>query len=642
MQAYHFKQWNPRLNVFFVIFGLLFVVLVAGLGWRQLLVQGEWKTKEERQNLRRVIQPGPRGNILDRHGRVLVANRPHFSAVVYLRELRDEFEKEYSARLNDMRTRHREEKPNEPFRFNWQDLRWEARQAVLQRYLDQINEILGTDEQVTLKELQRHYWNRLLMPFPLMGDLKPTEYARIIEQLPLGSPIDIYTDTARDYPFEDAASHTLGYVVSNPTAIDENAIPGEELKTFHYKGEIGKNGVERAMDKQLQGTSGGEIWVVDRFQFQYDKPVVKIPAKQGGDVVTSLDIDLQMAGEVAMGEKTGAAVALDVKTGEILTMVSRPAYNLNDFSPFIRQAAWDEAVEQGALYNRATQGLYAPGSTFKMITAIAAMRNGLLDPEAIIECGTHVRVGNRLFPEHSQASFGEVDLRKALKKSSNAYFYQVGIATGIDKISAEARRFGLDQPTGVELPYEATRMIVPDREWKKERHGRSWMPGDTANVSIGQGDLFTTPLQMAAFAASLARNETRTRVSILHDPDQKPVDHGGEPIGLTDKQYAELVAGMEAAVSLQGTARFAMVDGVRVAGKTGTAQVKRPSGKITLAWFIGFAPVENPQIAVAVVVEGLEPGDHYAGGKTAAPVAQAIFETYFADKDINDLLAVQQ
>ncbi|MEM8550560.1 MAG: penicillin-binding transpeptidase domain-containing protein, partial [Verrucomicrobiota bacterium] len=228
------------------------------------------------------------------------------------------------------------------------------------------------------------------------------------------------------------------------------------------------------------------------------------------------------------------------------------------------------------------------------------------------------------------------------KKSSNVYFYQVGLAAGIDAISSEAMRFGLDKPTGIDLPYEATRMIVPTREWKKERDGRSWMPGDTANVSIGQGDLFVTPLQMATFAASLARGETRTRVSIQHDPEGKPVDHGGEPIGLNDEQYAELLAGMEAAVSEQGTARFAMVDGVRIAGKTGTAQVKRPSGKITLAWFLGFAPVDDPQIAIAVVVEGLEPDDHYAGGKTAAPIAQAIFETYFADKELSDLLASGQ
>ncbi|MEM8550529.1 MAG: penicillin-binding transpeptidase domain-containing protein, partial [Verrucomicrobiota bacterium] len=400
MNVDHFKHWNPRLNIFFLVFVLLFAVLGSGLAWRQLVLQGQWLEKEERQNQRRVIQPGPRGDILDRHGRTLVGNRPHFSAVVYLRELREEFEREYSAQLNERREKHRIEKPNEPFRFDWEELRWESRQAVLQRYLDQINAILGTDDIISVRDLQRHYWSRLLMPFPLKSDLKPEQYARIIEQLPLGSPIDIYTDTARDYPFSDTASHTLGYVVANPKALDESTLPGNELKTFHYKNEVGKSGIEHAFDDQLQGTSGGEIWVVDRFQFQFDKPLFEMPAKQGGDVITSLDIDLQLAGETAMGNKTGAAVAIEVQTGEILAMISKPAYDLNDFSPFIRQAAWDKAVEEGALYNRATQGLYAPGSTFKMLTAIAAMRNGVLDPITKLECGTHYRVGNRLFPEH--------------------------------------------------------------------------------------------------------------------------------------------------------------------------------------------------------------------------------------------------
>ncbi|MBC2594082.1 peptidoglycan glycosyltransferase [Ruficoccus amylovorans] len=639
MKFDHFKLWNSRLNIFFLVFGLMFMVLAGGLAWRQLILQGEWKAKEERQNMRRVIQPGPRGDILDRHGNILVGNRPRFSAVVYLRELREEFDKEYSKLINTLREKHREENPDTPFSFDWQELRWESRRIVLQRYLDQINAILGTDDTVTLRDLQRHYWSKLLMPFPLMGDLEPEEYARLIEQLPLGSPIDIYTDTARDYPFGPTACHTLGYVVANPEGIKEDAIPGEDLKTFHYKSEVGKNGLEKAFDDQLQGTSGGEIWVVDRFQFQYDKPLVEIPAKQGANVITSLDIDLQLAAEEAMSDKTGAAVAIDIKTGEVLVLASKPGYNLNDFSPFIRQEAWNQAVEQGALYNRATQGLYAPGSTFKMITAIAALRNGMVGANEYLECGTHFRVGNRLFPEHSHASFGQVDLRKALQKSSNVYFYQVGLRAGIENIAAEAKRLGLGEPTGIEIPYEATRMIVPTPAWRKERDGRPWTQGDTANVSIGQGDLFVTPLQMAAFAASLARRETHTRVTLLHDPEQKPVNHGGEPLGLDDAQYRAIVEGMEAAAGPEGTARFAMVDGVQIAGKTGTAQVKRPSGKITLAWFLGFAPAENPQIAVAVVMEGLVPGDHYAGGKTAAPVARAIFETYFADKDLSDLLA---
>lgn len=591
--------------------------------------------------MRRVIQPGPRGRILDRHGEVLVDNRPRFSAVVSLKNLRDEFDDEYYRRLNAMRDAHKESNSTEPFRFDWEELRWESRQAVLQDRLDQINAILGTDDDLSRKELIRHFWERLLMPFPLKSDLTPEQYAQLIEQLPLDSDVFIYTDTARHYPHGDAAAHTLGYVVSNRDAkLNAEAIPGESLKTFAYKGEVGRNGLERTFDSELQGQAGGEIWVVDRFQFQYDKPTLTQDAKQGKDLVTTLDTKMQLAAENALGAKTGSVAAVDVQTGEILVLASKPSYNLNDLSPSISQSVFDDINARGAWLNRATQGLYPPGSTFKMVTAIAALRNGVVTHDEILECGSHYPVGRRLFPEHGGRSFGEVDLPYALQKSSNVYFYQIGMDTGIENIAREARRFGLDEPTGVELPFEATRMIVPDKAWKRKTQGFGWVGGDTANVSIGQGYLLVTPLQMAAYAASLARNETRTELTLMHDPDRVP-DHGGEPIGMTDEQYQAMIDGMEAVVSMDGTARFAMIPGKRIAGKTGTAQIRKDGERLTLAWFVGFAPVDDPQVAIAICVEGTDPGDNYAGGKTAAPIAKAVFEAYFEQLAQNDLLAGQ-
>ncbi len=634
-----YRQWNPRLRLFYGVFGLLFLVLAGGLAWRQLVMRGEYREKEERQNMRRVIQPGPRGRILDRNGEVLVDNRPRFSAVVSLKDLRDEFQDEYYERLNAMREAHRESNSAEPFKFDWEDLQWESRAAVLQKRLDQINAILGTDEKLSSRDIKRHFWHRLLMPFPLMSDLEPEQYAKLIEQLPLGSDVFIYTDTARAYPYGDAAAHTLGYVVSTREGAEApEGLPGEDLKTFTYKGEVGRNGLERAFDEELQGEAGGEIWVVDRFQFQYDKPLEKA-AKQGEDLVTSLDIGMQLAAERALEEKTGAVAAVDVRTGEILTLASRPSYDLNDLSPSIPQAVFDDINARGAWLNRATQGLYPPGSTFKMITAIAAMRNGDLEGDEIIECSSHFPVGRRLFPEHGRHSYGQVDLPKALEKSSNVYFYQVGLRTGIENIAAEAKRFGLDEPVGVEVPFGATRMIVPDKEWKQETQGFGWVGGDTANVSIGQGYLLTTPLHMAEFVASLARRETRTDLTLLKREPGEVVNHGGETIGLTDEQYASMVAGMERAVGREGTARYAMLPGVRIAGKTGTAQVKKDGQPLTLAWFVGFAPVENPRVAIAVCIEGMERGDNYAGGKTAAPVARAVLEAYFREYGNSDLLS---
>lgn len=632
-------QRHPRLPLFYVIVGLASAALLCGLAWRQVYLYQDYRRQEEIQNQRRIIQPAPRGKIYDREGRVLVDNRPRYSAVVYLNELRGEFREEYFKQVARKREAHEASGSTEPFRFDWEQTQWEARTIVLQRYLDQINQILGKDAKLSEKDLRRHFWHRLLMPYPLMEDLAPEEYARLIEQLPIGSRIDIYTDTARSYPHGQAAAHVLGYVTADNNLEMDTELPGEDLRTFTYRGHTGRTGLERQFDQHLQGKPGGEIWVVDRFQFQYEK-VAEVLPKPGADLHTSLDIDLQIVAERALGNKTGAVVAVDIPTGEVLVLASSPTYDLNDLTPFIPQAVYKDINDRGAWLNRATQGLYPPGSTFKIVTAIAALRNGFITPEEQLICGSHFRVGNRLFPEHSRSSFGLVDLAKALERSSNVYFYQVGLNTGVDLISTEGKRFGLDEPTGIELPYAATRMVIPTKEWKRQSQGFGWVPGDTANMAIGQGYILTTPLHMAAFTASLARKESRTRLTLLHDPNRTtPVDHGGEPIGLSDEHYAAIIEGMERVVSPSGTGRHAMIKGLRIAGKTGTAQITSEGEKLTLAWFIGFAPIENPRIAVAVMVEGTDPNDNYAGGSTAAPIARAVLEAYFNKQKNRELLA---
>lgn len=638
--VHHYRQGNPRLGVFYVVSGILFAVLTLGLAWRQLVMHGEYRERETRQSQRRVIQPGPRGNIYDHDGKLLVGNRPRFSAVVYLEELRREFQEEYYGIKRDLEDAHEASGSTEKFRFDWEEILWQARENVLQRYLDQINDILGTDNRLSRRDIRRHFGERLLMPFELVSDLPPADYARLIEQLPLGSKIGIYTDTARDYPHGAAAAHTLGYVRGSWN-IPPPDLPGENLRTYSYKGETGINGLEKQFDETLQGQSGGEVHIVDNFQYQYGEPIAQVNAHQGEDIHTSLDIDLQLAAEHALGDKTGAVVALRVQTGEVLVMASHPDYDLNAFSPKLTHEVAKDISERGAWLNRAMRGLYPPGSTFKLVTAIAGMRAGVIDPDETVPGGSHFRVGNRLFPEHTGGPYYDIDLRKAIEKSSNVYFYDQGIETGIDAIAAEARRFGLDRPTGIELPFEETRMQIPDKAWSREVRGYGWRPGDTANVSIGQGDLLITPLQMAAFTASLARRETRTDVTILQREPGEPIDHGGEPIGLSDEQYRALLEGMERVTQRHGTGRYAAVEGVRIAGKTGTAQVKIPGKKLTLAWFVGFAPIDDPQIAIAVIVEGTKPGDRYAGGSTAAPIARAVFETYFREEPGDDLLAIR-
>ena len=602
---------------------------MVGLGWRQLFLHDYYCEKETVQNQRRILYPGPRGKIFDRNGNLLVANRPRFAAVVYLNDVKNEISRE----LRRIGRQLQVEQPDLSYRERFEMAAWQSRMAVLQSYLDQINTILGRDETVVLKKLKNHYDRQRLMPYPLLNDLTHNEYARLIEQLPIGSPIQIHTSTTREYPQGSLAAHTIGYVVPNKQN-PETDFGDDDLKTFSDKGTRGDYGLESSFEEVLQGQSGSQVWVVDPMQYQHQPvPEKNVLPQPGQDITTSLDIDLQRIAENAIGDRTGAAITVDVNTGEILVIASKPDYDLNQLTPFITHAVWDEIESRGAFLNRAFQGLYPPGSTFKIITAIAAMRQGKLEPDTYLDCGSHQRVGNRLFPEHSSASFGRVNLERALEVSSNVYFYQVGLETGIAAISEEARRFGLDQPTGIELSHEATRMIVPDKAWKKEVKGFNWTLGDTANVSIGQGYLLVTPLQMARFTASLARRETNTQLTLLKQPSEAVIDHHAEPIGLNDAQYDALLTGMLRVVSVTGTGRWASLPGIDIAGKTGTAQVRHEGKALTIAWFIGFAPVENPEIAVVVTMEGTEEGDNYAGGKTAAPIAKKIFQHYFQSQN---------
>lgn len=623
---------NPRILFFFGIVMVSSLVLILGLGWRQLIAAQKYEEIEKRQTERRILKPGPRGDIYDRKGNLLVGNRPHYSAVVYLDDLRREFRAEYSKIIRAERDRLREaydrlpedtrdEKDLIP---NYNELQWVARQNVIQRYIDEINAITGRDDAIATRKIIRHFNEQLLLPLSLVDDLNPDEYARLIEQIPVQSPIQIHTDTARYYPYGMAAAHTLGYVQNVPLDADE--IPDDGIKTFTFKTKQGKTGIERHFDEHLSGHTGTEMWRVDPLGFQDSLLDIENP-KQGQNLTTSIDIDLQLAAETALGERSGAAIALDVATGEVLAIASHPNYDLNDLSPFIPRKTFEAINQRGAWLNRTLQLSYPPGSTFKLITSIAGMRHGTITGQTEHDCQGVYRVGNRIFRCHARYGHGVVDEASAIEGSCNVFYYAEGLRMGIDVLSAEAKRFGLDQRTGIEVPFETRRLVVPTKQWKRERIGAGWVPGDTANTSIGQGFLLVTPLQMATVIASIARGETRTLPTLraLTDDEAGQIDHGGEPIGLTEAQRDELWEGMERVVGPEGTGRLVQIDALRIAGKTGTADFRAHGKEVNLAWFIGFAPVENPQIAVAVMVEGTSASDSFHGGSTAGPVAKDIF-----------------
>lgn len=660
------QQRRRKLVFFFRFYPFLFILLLAGLFWRQVLQKENYIEKERHQAMRRIIQPGPRGDIVDRNGKLLVGNRPRFSAIVYLDRLRGDFRKEYFKRVKEIRIlkskvqrdmtldqvneiygqplRSSESKNNITYFYpksiqvkfregkvigvstNSDDLQWNTRRDVVHFYLDKINKITGRKEEISMKDLQVHFNHKLLLPLALVEDLTLHEYARLVEEIPVESPVQIYTDTARYYPYSNAASHTLGYVSKEKERKDEG------LKTFRIKRKEGKTGMEKEFDEVLKGQSGGEVWLVDHRGFQYSQIEKKIPI-QGNRILTSLDIDMQRIAEEAMGDKVGAVVAMKVKTGEVLVLASKPNYDLNELTPFIPTRVFNRINNDGAWLNRATQGLYPPGSTFKIITAIAGLKDGIMTPDTEVMC--EGKLWNMAC--WNKAGHNNISLKDSLAHSCNVYYYYFGVKTRVESISETAKLFGLNDPTGIELPNETGRMIVPDREWKKSKNLGNWRRGDTANVSIGQGYLRITPLQMACFTASLARKETLTKPTLLFQSEEKR-DHGGVPLNMRDEDYQAIMDGMADAVR-EGTAKNAQIPGLSIAAKTGTAQVPVKGEKLTIAWFIGFAPIENPEIAVCVTIEGIDPNDRFNGGKTAAPIARAVLQEY-KNRYMQDLISL--
>jgi len=393
----------------------------------------------------------------------------------------------------------------------------------------------------------------------------------------------------------------------------------------------------------LQGEAGGSIFRVDPlgYRIRDAKPIESRLPTQGQNLVTSLDIDLQLAAEAAIGDQTGAAVAIDIKTGEVLALASKPDYDLRKFAPRLGHADAADITAREAWTNLAIGGAFPPGSTFKILTSIAGLRRGVLNPtQPIADCQGAIRIGNRDFVcDNRRGQHGEVLLPEAIAHSCDIYFFGAGRLITPDLLADEGRRFHLHQRTGIELPHETGRMVIPDPTYKENVIGEKWFPGDTANMSIGQGYVLVTPLEMACFAASVARNEVFTQPTLLHNPDA-PVQRT-ESIGLTPTQRAALIEGM-VGTTTYGTASTLNLDlfkipGVRIAGKTGTAQKKvtkdGKTGNINFAWFICFAPADNPEIAMAVMIEGETLGENFGGGRYAAPVAGEVLKKYFEKKN---------
>jgi len=595
-----------------------FLFLLCTLGWHQILHRQQYLDKEAFQIYRRVVKEGARGSIYDRNGVLLAGNQPLFSVGVYLNELRDEFRVRYRELQDEYRKADRSQEGI--------SLSWRARKEVMQAKMDEVGAIIGRELKLNETTFENHFKRRRILPFEICKDLNRDEYARLVEHLSPESPLQIYTEPVRYYPFGNIASHVIGYVGQGDAEdIKLNFGKFEEIRTLNLKRHEGKSGLEKSLDAQLRGGIGWEVWSIDPLGFQFDK-IDAVEPKQGSDLHTTLDIDLQVVGEAALEGKIGAMAVIEVDTGEVLALVSKPNYDLNKFTPFLRQLDFDEITDKGAWLNRATQGLYPPGSTFKVVTALSALNDSNFDPNQEIYCGPHFVVGDRRFPENTWRGYGYVNLPRGLAVSSNVYFYQLGLREGIERIARQARLLGLGSPTGVELPFESTTTLVPDKTWKQEAGRGSWLQGDTANVAIGQGDLLVTPLQMARLAAAVAKRREYLPVTLLRDKNTSLFT--SHRLDIDDQRFAYIIEGMRRCVT-EGTGKSMQTPGLSIAAKTGTAQVF-PNGKEeNLAWVISFAPVEKPRIAVAVVVEDIGSSDPIHGGSTAGPVAATVIREYF-------------
>ena len=630
------KGYDPRVVFFYFITAGLLLLLGGGLFYQQLLRGELYHDRERVQNQRRIVVPGPRGNIYDRHGQLLVGNRPRFAVVLHVAELRSEILTEFRRIHRNYRDTREKELPTS------EQLTTLARVSVVQGYLEKVNAIVGRDLKVDPVRLNNHFLRERLLPYPLIEDLAPEEYARIIERLPVVSPLQLYTTNTREYPFRSAAAHVLGFVGINED-VEADDFPGSDLRTFKLRGFVGRDGLERKFDTLLEGEAGGSIFRVDPlgYRIRDTKAVETRLPVQGKNLITSIDLDLQLTAEQAIGDRVGAAVAIDVRTGEVLVLASKPDYDLAKFTPRLSHADAADISAREAWTNLAISGAFPPGSTFKILTSIAGLRAGVIDPgEHLDNCQGTVRIGNRTFVcNNGRGRHGEILLPGAIAQSCDIYYFAAGRLMTPDRLAAEGRRFHLHERTGIELPHETRRMIIPDSEYKERAIGEKWFPGDTANASIGQGYVLVSPLQMACFAASVARNEVHTPPTLVHRPNAPTLKT--ESIGLTPAQRSALVEGMVLTVT-EGTAKALNIDqfkipGVRLAGKTGTAQKTvtkdGKTGTINLAWFICFAPADNPEIAMAVMLEGDTIGEEFGGGRNAGPVAATVIKKYFENKN---------
>jgi penicillin-binding protein 2 len=597
---------NLQRRLLYLRLGLLLgLLLLSSRLWYLQVVKGAYYQDLSEQNRVRTVDLKPvRGLIFDRNGELLANNVPSFNLYLTVEDIRDR----------------------------------DGLAAALE-------ELIGLPRQETKKRLAHQA--RSYVPILLKAGLTLREAALIEGRRLELSGLRIQAESQRNYLHGPLGSHLLGYVGEvSPEQQDEPVFA--DLTQGNI---VGKTGVEKAYDQVIRGKPGVKTIEVDA-RGNERKTLSVAEQTPGDDLYLSINLHLQRLAESLLGEESGAIVALDPANGDVLAMVSRPAFDPNILSRGMSGALWEQIATDARhpLTNRAIQGQYPPGSTFKIIVASAALESDKWAPDTNVRCAGLFPFGNHVFRDWKKGGHGPMNMYQAIVHSCDVYFYNLGHRLGIDAIAEAARQYGLGQPTGIELPAERTG-IVPSTEWKQKARKEPWYAGETISASIGQGYVTVTPLQMASAIAAVANGGVLYKPRLVRAIRERtsgrvretlPVERAVVP--LREEAFSLLQEAMHGVV-LHGTGGRARSPVAEIAGKTGTAQTvgarprtanepgTTPKQFRDHAWFVAYAPVENPKIVLAVIVENT---GH--GGTFAAPIAKELIEEYLENlKDTTPL-----
>lgn len=636
---------DPHLRLLAQIVFAGMVVLLAGLWWVQVVSYRDYQAHQETQSFRTVRIPAVRGKILDRNGTVLAESRPDYNVSLYLEDLQKNFDSAYAREVTTVRSNLNARLVIEQKRLGRkltaeerksffltsaqkEAIRAHARNEIAAGLVDEVGDQLKTPLELDSKKFERHYNAQLALPYPILASLTPIQLARFEEQPLTLAGVDLELQAERYYPLKTTAAHLLGHLRFDDTS-RKNEDADFDYRLPDYRGAVG---IEYGYDSELRGRAGTKSVLINSLGYRQTENIWS-PVEPGKNLVLTIDAKLQQTAEDALrrlgpfGANTkGAVVVMDVNTGDVLVLASSPVFDPNDYIQGFTPAEYAKMQESGAEHNRATQENYAPGSIFKPIVGLACLEAGL-DPNATIYNPGYIFVGRRRI--NDLAAPGNYDLRQAIMHSCNTYFITNGMKAGIENIIKLGQRLHLGEPMGLPTRQE-TAGYFPTL--KQIRSG--WFDGDSANLCIGQGYIAVTPLQMAVMTAALAnggkvlwpRLVDRIENQFPNPDESSTVFPNGkvrDHLGVSQRNLQILKDDMLAEVENGGTGARAEVAGLKICGKTGTAEITddrgRKVGKNT--WFISYAPYASPRYAVVVMVES---GNF--GGTTCAPIAAEIYE----------------